>query len=857
MDDTIIEEKLNSLTPTSVWSFAKQDTNFENVFKATCIFDSIPDISSVNVEQYFNTHSLPDGYNCNHRMLSSAQLFGLLTKNSSTYSKEAVTPVFRELKNYPIGSDEFNSIKSEQLLKIKIGAIIDRSDNKNNHQILPIFFIFDVLYKLHELGIEDISMDQLYTYVMTCSRYEEVTMCVECLKQDPPSSELTQTFASNCRMWTLITNNSKLFKVSNSRVSINPNYIDFFHNHFYMNKKNVIDSVLNSILNYPDAYKAALTTVQGFNIDLTDDSPKEYIERRILKNDFENLPLQQVFYGAPGTGKSHEIKLLTNGCSVVRTTFHPDSDYSTFVGAYKPTMTEVDCQVVPVVINNGISLNQNNGTYTEKRISYQFVKQAFLKAYLGAWKKYSEWNNVTISTPINQNQDLSFNVGTVKYTISDIDDKRIVLNKESLIIKKITVGNKWSDLWSTGNFVIPTGLQSGTSIPQAICKWIYENDQTLGENDFETGWSSLVNKLKDGVVEASKGDNAQTYYLSAINDTDDSIVVSHDMRKTKELLRTYFNNNSNDNNNLVMKLVTILKNCSKNDFEEAWDKLRKNYKNDSSLFSTTNSSDGCEPQFLIIEEINRGNCAQIFGDLFQLLDRANNGFSEYPIEADTDLQKEIEKAFSEDYKLNKDIQIEGAIKDYISNYNATLSEDVQKGRVLLFPPNLFIWATMNTSDQSLFPIDSAFKRRWDWKYVKITEGKDENGQKLNWSIDVQLDDSGTKLSWWAFVEKINEIIASMTSSADKQLGYFFCKAKNGVIDKNAFVSKVIFYLWNDVFKDYGFEDTTLFRYKNSDGEEKDLTYPDFYDIEGVEVNSERLSDFLKKVMNWKKNNNNN
>lgn len=162
---------------------------------------------------------------------------------------------------------------------------------------------------------------------------------------------------------------------------------------------------------------------------------------------------------------------------------------------------------------------------------------------------------------------------------------------------------------------------------------------------------------------------------------------------------------------------------------------------------------------------------------------------------------------------------------------------------------------MNTSDQSLFPIDSAFKRRWEWKYIKIKEGKDENGNKLDWKVDVKMDESGTLLSWWDFIKKINEIIASMTSSADKQLGYFFCCAKDDVIDEETFVSKVIFYLWNDVFKDYGFEDASLFRYttKDEDGKdaEKDLTFPDFYDEEGEKVNTERLTDFVKKVMSWR------
>ena len=374
---------------------------------------------------------------------------------------------------------------------------------------------------------------------------------------------------------------------------------------------------------------------------------QEGVENADNNNDDKQLPLQQITYGAPGTGKSHGIKKETAGKSVIRTTFHPDSDYSTFVGAYKPVMEETDVRVVPVVLNNGASFDQNNGTLKEKRISYKFVKQAFLKAYLGAWKKYAE------------------------------------------------------------------------------------------------------------------------------------------------------------------------------------------------------AGESAEPQFLVIEEINRGNCAQIFGDLFQLLDRNDeNDFSTYPIDADTDLQKEIEKAFKEEkdgesenpYKLSKNIDVEGVVEDYTSNYGESLSKDIQEGRVLLLPPNLYIWATMNTSDQSLFPIDSAFKRRWAWDYVKITDGK------KGWTIQ----GADYSCDWWKFIQEINNKIATATSSDDKKLGYYFCKAKNNTtcIDEKLFVSKVIFYLWNDVFKD---NDNSIFKVTESSGEP---SFDDFYQEKNGEIvpNSSAVKQFLINVV---------
>lgn len=173
-----------------------------------------------------------------------------------------------------------------------------------------------------------------------------------------------------------------------------------------------------------------------------------------------------------------------------------------------------------------------------------------------------------------------------------------------------------------------------------------------------------------------------------------------------------------------------------------------------------------EKVYLIIEEINRGNCAQIFGDLFQLLDRDEYGVSEYTIKADADL-----KAFLED-EMGED-------------------NDAIKDGELCLPSNLYIYATMNTSDQSLFPIDSAFKRRWDWEYEPIKY------KNTNWVIDIQ----GETYSWVSFQKEINRRIFEATSSEDKMLGDYFVNPSNGIITEKMLLNKILFYLWNDVCKD--------------------------------------------------------
>lgn len=291
------------------------------------------------------------------------------------------------------------------------------------------------------------------------------------------------------------------------------------------------------------------------------------------------LNLQQIYYGAPGTGKSYKINEITKSTkNFTRTTFHPDSDYSTFVGCYKPTMEPTGTIV---------------GGKEQTKISYSYVAQAFLQAYTAAWKNTSE------------------------------------------------------------------------------------------------------------------------------------------------------------------------------------------------------------PYYLIIEEINRGNCAQIFGDLFQLLDRDENGMSSYGITPDKDIANYLKKEFAKS-------EIENA--------------DIKNGNTMMLPNNLYILATMNTSDQSLFPIDSAFKRRWDWEYVPI-----ENAGKKHY-IKV----GNKKYDWWIFIDTINNSIDHITGSEDKKMGYWFVKPQNNdrEITAKQFVGKVLFYLWNDVYKDYFDMSQCIFKIKNEDGtdEKKPFTY---------------------------------
>lgn len=368
----------------------------------------------------------------------------------------------------------------------------------------------------------------------------------------------------------------------------------------------------------------------------------------LCPNKLPSTTLQLIYYGAPGTGKSYTIDKDTDENNSVRTTFHPDSDYAGFVGAYKPTMKRVPMSTIITVGTPRAEFLEKTEKHpgTEEKIVYKFVPQAFLKAYVEAWKRYSP--------------------------------------------------------------------------------------------------------------------------------TDDN------------------------------------------------------------------------PYYLVIEEINRGNCAQIFGDLFQLLDRNNQGSSSYAISADEDIAQFLhddEKGFAESDNFTKEHR--EVIKNFVlkkdSGAEELIGPSILDGSKLLLPPNLRIWATMNTSDQSLFPIDSAFKRRWNWEYVPIQYDPIDKrtGEPLSWKLQV----NDKTYSWGAFLDYINPKILKLTMSEDKQMGYFFAKpdkkskddlTENDTISTKVFVNKVLFYLWTDVFKDYDLTQEP-FVYEDEEGKNVAYRFTDFFSSRGDDM----------------------
>lgn len=584
-------------------------------------------------------------------------------------------------------------------------------------------------------------------------------------------------------------------------------------------------------------------------------------------------PLQKISYGAPGTGKSHKTNEIAGQyADTIRTTFHPDSDYSTFVGCYKPTTTEeliYGLNGDKTVVFKDL---QGNPIKTSK-IEYKFIKQAFLKAYILAWQKMCD---ARIGTSTSTSA-LVFGSSKATYTIENVDSNKVTYKKEEEIaldcdkVKKAVL-SVFEELWESGTFIIPTGAQSGKSFLQAISQWIHDLQEVNIKEDFEIGWNTLIAQLKSGkeIKVQKKVSGAQTYILTYNNETNTVTVTTYASSAKDTISKCY---NGQEHRDSPEEIAKRLREYGLPTFEEAWERLandvnNSNYNNNNNNNNNYNDGqpitiqgveqnskeDEIEPQFLVIEEINRGNCAQIFGDIFQLLDRKEN-YSEYPIEADEDIQKALlEENPADGLSFGKDgLQLPDAIVAELQKVFAKSGDDVVekicKGKVLVLPKNLYIWATMNTSDQSLFPIDSAFKRRWDWKYVPIV-----NHEKENWKI--QIGEEEREYDWWTFLTKVNDIINELTSSEDKKLGYFFAKAKKEgdkkVVDLDTMVNKVFFYLWNDVFKDYDLGHVQDFPKtkdtSKTDSKERPYSFGDFFDKVKGEINEKAVADFMNQLL---------
>lgn len=222
---------------------------------------------------------------------------------------------------------------------------------------------------------------------------------------------------------------------------------------------------------------------------------------------------------------------------------------------------------------------------------------------------------------------------------------------------------------------------------------------------------------------------------------------------------------------------------------------------------------------LLIEEINRANVSSVFGDVFQLLDRDSDGNSLYPIEASEDL------------------------KNYL------LSVGIETTSISI-PSNMYIWATMNSADQGVFPMDTAFKRRWDFEYIGINDNEDD---MKDYTVVLGTGEKKHKIRWNDLRHAINDFLSDLGINEDKQIGPYFIGRDTAVphngteLDSSLFIStfknKVLMYLFEDAARQ---KRSTLFSGVEGN-RNRYSSICEAFDLKGIYIFNERIYSSVEKL----------
>ncbi len=226
--------------------------------------------------------------------------------------------------------------------------------------------------------------------------------------------------------------------------------------------------------------------------------------------------------------------------------------------------------------------------------------------------------------------------------------------------------------------------------------------------------------------------------------------------------------------------------------------LSQAYKN---IIAAPNNGGDCEKVALVIDEINRGNSAAIFGTIFQLLDRDNEGDNEGWSSYEVSVNEIIFNRLIELCDLKGHAKVKEKAVTYMFGEEEIKIDVLEKklnchfeNRTIKIPPNLSILASMNTSDSSIYYMDSAFKRRWEWEFIDVDPDQEKNKPADGVAFE-------NRDEWKIFVGKLNTFIKSNHKSIrgieDKQIGHYFITDEP--ILKSSIQNKLMFFLWDSVF----------------------------------------------------------
>ena len=277
-----MDERTLALRAEDVWLFTKQAMSFDTAFSAVRLLEEMP-AGGGSVEEYFARNHARYGIDTGrHRVLVISQLFGLLSKGAfyakgGRYQNERVTPVYQALRAAGPGTAAYNRLKTEQLLKVRVRAIIDSAGNNLDYAILPVLFSYQVLARLREeYGVDRVPIEQFYTHVMTCARMDQAEQAAARLAAGEPASPAVAEMKSRSRFLTMVEDNLALFTTDGGTIGLEESVAARCGDGALAP---LLRPDLTAILTDDESYRAFLTQPQGLQLDLVT-APDRYVAPR-------------------------------------------------------------------------------------------------------------------------------------------------------------------------------------------------------------------------------------------------------------------------------------------------------------------------------------------------------------------------------------------------------------------------------------------------------------------------------------------------------------------------------------------------------------------------------------------------
>ncbi|MCH5192027.1 MAG: AAA family ATPase [Oscillospiraceae bacterium] len=801
-------EQLKSAAEYECWYLVKQPTEFGKLCYLVYILKEYQDNNSTEVLSKYIENRISQlqsqdsnvEFSNNYRALRVAAFFGLIKMNGANYKNAKITPTYHEIakrcSNKFENVETYGDIIDRQIEKIFLSSDIDEEKDgvRKEFRLYPIMLLYKVLIELgRTTGEYSISLTEYKYLVATTKKFEDyldTILLIKMMRDDTsviPEFEQFSAKFDNRMLQALKQLNTLV--VTNKSISVNPARLEEVAKKVFIFENDSNLFIIDNYLNFLGSTKAL---IELYTPEISTEGRQENSfttewfqqEAALLGNVDEEA---SELYGEFRSKFSPEILKTLDGIDILHRIFLNDTNkrdnlcyileydkrYSIFGSIASGAAYKYGLFYSPKKQSwiTGSSrkpqiLTEKQAIEVGKRIRDELIAGAEIISNFGELKEVKDYADLhaklytAMPNTIGRQWVMKYfhmifpDLFTVFYNEEwqrkALDKTEIEADENSFIrMGQIALFVKKCGISNVAFFKVVQNI--GDGIPN-----VAETEPIVSPYSFDADRNGAQNRVIYGTPGCGK-----SYYV------ENTLLLNLEVAVEDRIRTTFYQDYSNTDfvGQIIPKVhsdKTVTYDFNPGPFALA---LKKAIENPE------------KPVALIIEELNRGNAASIFGDIFQLLDRDKTGKSHYSI-TNVNLQDYLNKCFSENSYVFNEIYI---------------------------PSNLHIIATMNTSDQNVFTLDTAFKRRWQFEKLRNTFGPDH--EYKGYYVPGMPD-----ITWQQLVDDINAFIVNNSnelSSEDKQLGVYFidketlCEKVEDCSDnakKTKFAYKLFEYLWDDVAK---------------------------------------------------------